>query len=134
GGLAMAVGIGLSLAIRRSILFQLGAEPDALAQSAAAISAGRLGAVSAGEAQPVGVMASIHTMRSNLVDIIRGISHSSGHIDQNAGRLAETSESALRSTLQQGESSSVMAAAMQELAVSIAHISESSAEVRRAAD
>ena len=134
GGLAMAVGIGLSLAIRRSILVQLGAEPDALAQSAAAISAGRLGAVSAGEAQPVGVMASIHTMRSNLVDIIRGISHSSGHIDQNAGRLAETSESALRSTLQQGESSSVMAAAMQELAVSIAHISESSAEVRRAAD
>ncbi|MBC9073017.1 methyl-accepting chemotaxis protein [Thauera sp. CAU 1555] len=134
GGLAMAVGIGLSLAIRRSILVQLGAEPDALAQSAAAISSGRLAAVSAGEAQPVGVMASIHTMRSNLVDIIRGISHSSGHIDQNAGRLAETSECALRSTLQQGESSSVMAAAMQELAVSIAHISESSAEVRRAAD
>ncbi|THF62216.1 methyl-accepting chemotaxis protein [Pseudothauera rhizosphaerae] len=133
GGAAMAVGIGLSLVIRRSILAQLGAEPTALAQSAAAISAGRLGAPQAAEAPAVGVMASIQAMRINLIDIIRGISHSSGHIDHNAGRLAETSASALRSTLEQGESSTRMASAIEELSRSIAHISESSSEVQRAA-
>ena len=133
GGLAMVGGVGLSWAIRRSILVQLGAEPDALAQSAAAISAGRLAAVR-DDGPSVGVMASIHAMRSNLMDIIRGISHSSRHLDHNAGRLTQTSESALRSTLAQGESSAQMAAAMEELALSIGHISDSSAEVRRAAD
>ncbi len=135
GGLAMAVGTGLSLAIRRSILTQLGAEPAVLARSAAAISAGHLVVDHhAGEGRTVGVMASIHAMRASLVDVLRGISLSSGQIDHNAGRLEETSGHALRSTLQQGESSSLMAAAMQELAVSIAQISESATEVQGAAE
>ena len=134
GALAVLLGGGLSLAIRRSILTQLGAEPSALAQSAAEVSAGRLGNAQDDGAQAVGVMASIRTMRSNLIEVIRSISHTSGNIDQKASRLAQSAESALRSTVQQSEASRLMSGAMSELEVSIAHIADSASEVRTAAD
>jgi len=134
GGLAIVAGVGFSLVIRRSILAQLGAEPDELASSAAAVSEGRLADTVGGELKAVGVMGSIQIMRNYLVDIIRGISAGSSELERNAVHLAETSERALSTTLQQRDSASQMAAAIEGLAASIGQISDSSAVVNRAAD
>lgn len=134
GGLAIVAGVGFSLVIRRSILAQLGAEPDELASSAAAVSEGRLADTVGGELKAVGVMGSIQIMRNYLVDIIRGISAGSSELERNAVHLAETSERALSTTLQQRDSASQMATAIEGLAASIGQISDSSAVVNRAAD
>ncbi|WBL64021.1 methyl-accepting chemotaxis protein [Thauera sp. WB-2] len=68
------------------------------------------------------------------MDIIRGISAGSSELERNAVHLAETSERALSTTLQQRDSASQMAAAIEGLAASIGQISDSSAVVNRAAD
>lgn len=134
GGLGMVVALALSLLIRRSILRQLGAEPTALVQSAAAISEGRLDLPGAEPRASGGVMGSIQGMRDNLVAMIGGISQSSVRLDSHAGTLTETADGALRSTLEQSESSAQMAEALEALFDSIAQISEAAAEVRRAAE
>ena len=128
GGLAVAVGVALSLWVRSSIVRELGSEPQALAAIARDVTEGRLDTAPLdGAAQ--GVLHSIQDMQQQLIRIIAAIKAGVGEIEAHSGQLGGIAEGALSATAAQSDSAAEMAAAMQELATAIGVIAAGAQDV-----
>ena len=128
GVLAIAIGVGLSLWVRASIVRELGAEPRELADIASNVAAGRLD-VAPNAVAPQGVMQSIQDMRRQLIGIIAGIKRGITEIEQRSGQLGGIADGALAATAAQSDSAAEMAVAMQELATAIGVIAAGAQDV-----
>jgi len=128
GGLAVAVGVALSLWVRSSIVRELGSEPQALAAIARDVAEGRLDTAPLdGAAQ--GVLHSIQDMQQQLIRIIAAIKAGVGEIEAHSGQLGCIADGALSATAVQSDSAAEMAAAMQELATAIGVIAAGAQDV-----
>ena len=123
--LAMLAG-GSWLAWRLSSVLwrQLGSEPAELAQTAQRIAQGQLRPAGGLPAQE-GVALSVERMRSSLHHMIGEIGSGNEQLETASLQLATSAEQVLAGATHQSEIASNMAAAMEQLSVSIAHIAES---------
>ncbi|SIQ34870.1 methyl-accepting chemotaxis protein [Aquipseudomonas alcaligenes] len=101
----------------------LGAEPGELRSCAEKISSGDLRAFDFLK-KPRGVLAEVETMRSNLNGLVGDITLGSEQIEAATIQLATSAEQVLAGSTQQSGVASSMAAAMEELSVSISHIAD----------
>lgn len=130
GGVAILIGLGLSLWVRASIVRELGAEPSVLVDIAHKVSAGHLDADPVHGAATQGVLHSVQMMRQQLVDIISGIKQGVIEIESQAGQLSGIAEQSLENTGEQSDAIAEMAGAMQELATAIGVIASGAQDVR----
>ena len=128
GAIGLIAGIGLALLITRQITSQLGAEPAELAEIAERIAQGNLARPANLPAKPVGVMASVETMRNGLHSMIEQIVRSASVLGERAAQVSVASEQVMASSEVQSESTSSMAAAMEQLSVSISQITDNATE------
>ncbi len=134
GALAVIIGAALAVALTRQVTTQLGAEPRDLDLVATEIANGRLVQAAGSRRAPLGVMASIDRMRANLRELVGQIAGGAGRLGSNAAQLAAASEQVIERAAMQREASESMAAALQELSVSIAQIADNAGEARRVAE
>ena len=123
---AVIFGAALAWTIVRSLLRQLGAEPADVAEAANRIAEGRLDVEVKhdGAGSGASVMAAMYRMRQNLHAMVSAIVSAAQQISAASAELGKGSEEALHAGDAQSESASSMAAAMEQMAVSISHISD----------
>ncbi len=130
GALSVLLAIGLSLWVRNSIVGELGAEPQSLANIAEEVSSGNLGGHAIVMDKAEGVLQSILAMRRQLLEMITGIKHGANEIERQSLGLDGVAQQALMTTAEQADAISEMAAAMEELATAIGVIAQGAGEVR----
>ncbi len=125
-GLAIVAGAVLSWFIVRGLQRQLGAEPGEVAEVARRIASGHLD-------QPIdlrdardtdSVMAAMKQMQDGLHGIVGRISEAAHAIAAASGQLSNSGNEARQMSESQSEAAASMAAAMEQMAVSISHISD----------
>ncbi len=121
---ALLVGIAQAYLMVNYLGRNLGAEPNELGNFARQISHGDLKKISFDRA-PRGVLSAVETMRSNLHHLVGQIVSGSEQIEAATTQLAASAEQVTSSSGQQSGIASSMAAAMEQLSVSISHIAES---------
>jgi len=131
GTLGMVVIFSMSWAIGRSVLVQLGGEPAYLQRIAALIAERDLTtrmAVAHGDKRSITY--AVDQMQSRLAEVIRHIRENVGHVTEAVRNAAHAGRSIHEASMRQSEVAGGTAAAIEEMAVSIAHISENTAEAR----
>ena len=114
--LALAGGIWLAIAISRSIVRQLGAEPAALGEAARRVSAGDLGAVSGAASAPAGsVLASLGAMQASLSQVVGQVRSASDSIATGSVQIASGNADLSRRTEQQAGNVQQTAASMAQM-------------------
>jgi methyl-accepting chemotaxis protein len=128
--LALAGGIGLALVISRSIIGQLGAEPDALGSAARRVSEGDLNIVPGAALAPAGsVLASLGTMQASLARVVGQVRHASDSIATGSVEIASGNSDLSRRTEQQVSNLQQTAASMEQMNAAV----KSNAETARQA-
>ncbi|VXC39632.1 conserved hypothetical protein [Pseudomonas sp. 8Z] len=122
--LALVVGIGHALYFGRLLARQLGAEPAELEAISARIANGHLQASQDLPTPKSGVLKSVQAMRQNLHQVVGNIGDASEQIESATQQLAVSSERVLNNANTQSDTASAMAAAVEQLSVSINHIAE----------
>jgi len=92
GLVALLSGIAVSLLVAKSILQQLGGEPEEIANIAEQIASGNLKVSFHSDRRETGVYAAMKTMTANLTEIITKISNTSTDVAAAACQLHSTSE------------------------------------------
>ncbi len=128
GVLMLAIVVGLAVAMARSIYKRLGGEPDYAAEVAQAIAAGDLSRQLDGRFTGDSLLASVARMQTSLREMIEGIQKGSVLLGQAASDLTGQMEQINDASVHSEEATSSTAAAVEELAVSIDHISSSARE------
>ncbi|WP_218871162.1 methyl-accepting chemotaxis protein [Chitinibacter bivalviorum] len=108
-----------------SILRQLGGEPQEAIAIMRRVADGDLQADTA-QAAPGSLLATLGEMSCGLRKIIQQIRHDAAQLGQQATQIADSSREISIAANRQADATTSMAAAMEELTVSINHISESS--------
>ena len=129
--LIAAVCGGLGWWLFRSVTRQLGAEPARAAEVVRQIAGGRLDAavpVSAGDEDSL--MANIAHMQRALRQMIADIVASAGELGRLSGEVVAGAQAVADNSHQQSESATSMAASIEELTVSINHISQYAQDAR----
>jgi len=117
--------------IVRSVTGPLGAEPAEAKAVVEKIAAGDLTSairVKAGDNQSL--MAATQRMQTNLRKMVGSLQQNSDDVSAAAHQLASTSSQVAIATEAQSESASAMSAAVEEMTVSIGHVSDSAREAR----
>ena len=118
--LALVAGIGLALTISRSIVRQLGAEPDALGAAAQRVSSGDLSEVPGATQAPVGsVLASLATMQASLARVVGQVRQASDSIATGSVQIANGNADLSRRTEQQASSLQQTASSMEQMNASV---------------
>jgi methyl-accepting chemotaxis protein len=121
---ALLAGIAQSYVMANYLSKNLGAEPNELGDFARQISNGDLKKITFPQA-PRGVLSAVETMRSSLHHLVGQIAFGSEQIEAATTQLAASAEQVTSTAGQQSGIASNMAAAMEQLSVSISHIAES---------
>ncbi|QZA76817.1 cache domain-containing protein [Deefgea tanakiae] len=124
------LGLALLLAwvswlISRSILQQLGGEPQDAMQIMSEITAGNL-QVEIHCKHPNSLLASLQTMVQGLRSTLQSVQQHAGTLSQQSSQIAQSSNAIAQAAAKQADATCSMAAAMEELTVSISHISDNS--------
>ena len=125
GVLMLAVVVGLAVTMARSIYHSLGGEPDYAAKVAQSIAAGDLSQQLEGRFGDRSLLASIAQMQHSLRAMIESIQHGAVQLGQSASALTAQMAQIHEASSQSEEATTSTAAAVEELAVSIDHISSS---------
>ncbi len=125
GVLMLAVVVGLAVTMARSIYHSLGGEPDYAAKVAQSIAAGNLSQQIEGRFKSDSLLASIAQMQHSLRAMIESIQHGALQLGQSATALTAQMGEIHEASAQSEEATTSTAAAVEELAVSIDHISSS---------
>ena len=128
--IGLAVLIALSLIgwqVSRSIIDQLGGEPNDAAIIMQRIAAGDLTA-QVGNAPPESLLHTLGSMVDALRTMVREINDDANRLVQNAEQIAHVSDDIANVAAEQSDATSAMAAAIEELTVSSTHISDSARE------
>lgn len=124
-------GLVLAWWISSGLLGELGAEPRDLSRRASRIAAGDLSVPAATASR--GVARDLESMRAALHEMISRIALGSEELEAAALQLSTSAEQVLAGANQQSGIAASMAAAMEELSSSIAHIADSAADSERTA-
>jgi len=135
GLIGSAVMIALiAVLLRRLVLQPLGGEPELAAEMTRRIAAGDLTttvAVRAGDRDSL--MASIHTMQSALRQMVESIQHSSTAVVSAAEVVSDMSSRISVGATEQHDATASIAATLEEVTVSISHISDNADRAREMA-
>ncbi len=116
----------LTVMLRQMVLRPLGGEPAAATDAARRIAAGDLTMpipVVAGDDQSM--MAAISKMQDGLRDIVRSIHEGAGALNTASDNLVTVSDRVSSGVAQQNDATSAIAATLEEVTVSIRHVSDS---------
>lgn len=130
GALAALLVILLSWRIGRGILRQLGGEPSELQQVAGQIAERDLTShlkVAAGDTRSITY--AMEQMQSRLAEVIRRVRDNARDVTVAVREAADTGRSIHEASMRQSEVAGGTAAAIEQMAVSIAHVSENTEEV-----
>ena len=131
GGVVLAVVIGLAVAMSRTIYRRLGGEPDYAAEVAQAIAAGDLSRQVTGRVERDSLLGAVASMQQSLREMIEGIQTGSGSLGQAAQGLSSQMEHINQASRQSADATSATAAAIEEMSVSVDHISGSARETEQ---
>ncbi len=119
-GLMVAVLIGL---LQRMVISPLGGEPAEATRAALSIAAGNLSEpIPSHNGRPDAVLPAMAGMQASLRELVGQIQKESQHIATIAERFSETSHQIVRGCTVQSDSTSSMAAALQEMTASMGNI------------
>ena len=125
GLLALAVSIGVAHMIIRGLCGKLGGEPAYAADVAQHIAAGHLDqSIEVEKGADQSLLAAMRAMQAGLGRTILDIRHNSEQVSHAADVLRSNEERIADASLQQSEACSAIAAAIEEMTVSISHIAE----------
>lgn len=122
----LGVIIVLALLMARRIYATLGGEPDEAARLARAIAGGDLTQRITHSGAPGSLIASIAQMQGNLHDIIAHIQDNAGKVGATSGSLSGQMQQINQAAKHAADAVAATAAAIEQLAVSVDHISQSS--------
>jgi len=129
--LSISIAVALAYYLITNILKQLGGEPDYAAEVAKKFAAGDLSMTVATRPGDTGSMlAAMREMQAKLKEMIAEILAGADQVSSSATELAASSSQVAENSCQQSKSASSMAAAVKELTVSIAQVSENAREAR----
>jgi len=112
--------------ITRKLVGQLGGEPDAAASVARAIAEGDFtGNIAVRAGDQASMMASMRTMQDGLRTTVRDLRDGVGQVDAAATAMADTAQQSAQGSADAAEAASAMAAAVEQVTVSINHVAES---------
>ena len=118
--LALAVGVTLAMAISRSIVGQLGAEPAALGAAARRVSEGDLSPVpGAADAPADSVLASLGGMQAGLARVVAQVREASDAIASGSAEIASGNTDLSRRTEVQAANLQQTASSMEELSATV---------------
>ncbi len=130
GGISFALLVALSLVgwqVSRSILRQLGGEPQAASEVMQRVADGDLTAT-VGSAPAGSMLHALGGMVVSLRQMISEINADANQLVRNAEQIASASDEVAKAAEEQADATSSMAAAIEELTVSSNHISDSANE------
>ena len=128
-GLVVLLAVaGLAMAMARQIGGALGGEPAYAVQVVEAIAAGNLRSEIHTRGKPHSLLAVMRTMQGNLRAMIEQIGQSSSQLADTAHRMAEQMQKLDAASGAANASTSSAAAAIEQLSVSIDHVSENARE------
>lgn len=119
----LVIGAFQSTLLLKYLNKNLGAEPSELKEAAVKIAQGNLRPVQYARA-PRGVLSEIEVMRSNLHTLVSDVISGSEQIESATLQLATSADQVTAGAAQQSGVAASMAAAMEELSVSISHIAD----------
>ena len=120
GVVALAVAVGLGVAITRNLTRQLGGEPHEVSRIAGAIAEGNLGVEVRVRAGDTGsVMAAMGAMRERLATIVGQVRDSSDHIGTGSAQIASGNADLSQRTEEQASNLQQTAASMEQLTTSV---------------
>ncbi|QLG89263.1 cache domain-containing protein [Chitinibacter bivalviorum] len=109
----------------RKLLLQLGGEPDYAAKVAVAISQGDLGHKVLGNYRQDSLLGAVSSMQTSLREMIQGIQRGAEELKHASNGLTKQMDSITHASRQSSDATQSSAAAIEEMAVSIDHISQS---------
>ncbi|MBS1159130.1 MAG: methyl-accepting chemotaxis protein [Proteobacteria bacterium] len=116
--------------IARLILAQIGGEPAEALAAMAKVAAGDL-TTSLGSAQRNSLLAELGSLVQALRGMMGDITQGANQVSNSARQIADTSAEVAHAAEAETESTQAMAAAMEELTVSITHVSDNAGETER---
>lgn len=131
GIVMLVVVVGFAVTMARSIYKRLGGEPDYAAEVAQAIAAGDLSQNLDGRFTGDSLLASVARMQTSLRQMIESIQQSAVHVGKAASGLSGQMRLINEAAQQSEDATSSTASAVEELAVSIDHISNSARETEK---
>ncbi|WP_300079099.1 methyl-accepting chemotaxis protein [Giesbergeria sp.] len=118
--MGLLAGVTIGSLITRSLTFQLGGEPDAVAETARAIAAGDLStSIDDSRAAPGSVVRAMHEMQESLRHIVGTVRASSDSIATGAGQISSGTADLSQRTEQQASNLEQTAASMEEIASTV---------------
>jgi len=123
--LVLVLVVLITVIVGRGVFRQVGAEPDYTAMALNRIAAGDLThPIELGKADSKSILAAAHEMQTTLRDLISRISLSAEDVRQTSDSLRSNAENVSRETKEQSSATSAIAAAVEQLTVSIGVMSE----------
>lgn len=129
-GLTLLIVGAVAWSMARSILAQIGGEPALALTAMGQVAAGDL-TVSLGEARRDSLLGELGNLVQSLRTMMSEIAQGAGQVANSARQIADTSAEVAQATESETEATQAMAAAMEELTVSITHVSENAEETER---
>ncbi|MDT0137113.1 methyl-accepting chemotaxis protein [Acidovorax sp. PRC11] len=132
--LAVAVSVLVAWAVSRSLLDQLGAEPQALAEVAHRVASGELGPVPGAAAARTGsVLASLGSMQQNLAAVVARVRNASESMARGSLEIAEGNAGLLQRTEVQAQHLEHTTASMERMTLSVNGNAESAQQAAQLA-
>lgn len=125
---------GIGYGIRRSLLNQLGAEPDRLVEATRLIAQGDLSLpIHPDFGDKTSVMASTRDMQEQLRRMFAEISKGAGQLSSGANEMLSLADESASRAQAQNDAAASIAAAVEELTVSVSHINDNTQHAQRQA-
>jgi methyl-accepting chemotaxis protein len=133
-GLALVCGVAMAWTLSRSIVRQLGAEPDALGQVARTVSDGDLHPVQGALQAPAGsVLASLGAMQASLAQVVGQVRQAADSIATGSAEIATGNNDLSRRTEQQASNLQQTAASMEQMTATVRNNAETARQATQLA-
>jgi len=123
--------IGCGVLIVRSVMRQLGGEPQGAVTVMQRAAAGDFTGSSSSKTRAGSLLAAFGDMSGSIRSMIVNVRTEAGSLRHDAGRLSESVQQVSAAAGHQSEATASMAAAIEELTVSVSHISEAAIETEK---
>ncbi len=127
-GVLLLIIVVVALRIAKSILNELGGEPQYATRIATEIAAGNLSQSIAVKGGAHSLLGSMHTMQQELRSMVERFNRASEVLSTSAGELTQEMDQVSQGARMTAEATSSTAAAVEQMTVSINHISDSAKE------
>lgn len=132
--LALILSAVIAWNVARSIVRQLGAEPNALAEVARRVAQGDLQPVAGtAQAQPRSVLASLGAMQGSLAQVVGNVRHASNAVTQGADEIAVGNTGLLQRTEEQAGNLQQAASSMEQMTASVKHTADAAKQATQLA-